>query len=245
MVRPLSKDLRDRVVRWRIEDGKTYRELAHLANCSIGTISNILRFHHTFGQSTNPFGYRPGQPPLLNAGDMEFLDKLLEREPCLFLDELQDRLYDRHHKQVSMATLCRGISKLNISRKRVTKQAAERNEYLRAIWEGEMAQYDDPDLFIFLDESSVDNKTGQRNNGRSHRGTPCVRRATFIRGTRYSILPALTVDGIMAMDIFPGSVDRERFLQFLREQVVRTILHSSLVIYSIYSSGTSPQSISS
>jgi transposase len=222
MVPPLSRDLRDSVVRWRNEDGKTYRELAHLADCSIGTIGNILRFHHLFGQSTNPFGHRPGQPPMLNAGDMEFLDELLEREPCLFLNELQGKLYDGRHKQVSMATLCRSIKKLDISRKRVTKQAAERNDYLRAIWEGEMAQYDDPDLFVFLDESSVDNKTGQRKNGRSHRGTPCVRRATFIRGTRYSILPALTVNGIMAMDIFPGSVDHECFLQFLHEQVVCT-----------------------
>jgi len=125
MVRPLSRDLRDRVVCWRIEDGKTYHELAHLADCSIGTISNILCCYHTYGQSTNPFGYHPGQSPLLNAGDMEFLDELLEREPCLFLDELQDRLYDSRHKQVSMATLCHGINKLNISRKHVTKQAAE------------------------------------------------------------------------------------------------------------------------
>ena len=222
MVPPLSRDLCNRVVRWRTEDGKTYRELAHLAGCSIGTISNILYFHHIFGQSTNPFGNRPEQPPMLNAGDMQFLDGLLEREPCLFLDELQDRLYRGHLKQVSMATICRSINKLNISRKRVTKQAAERNELLYAIWEGEMAQYDDPDLFVFLDESSIDNKTGQRNNGRSHIGTPCVRRATFLRGTRYSILPALTVDGIMAIDIFPGFVDHERFLQFLHEQVVRT-----------------------
>jgi transposase len=125
MVPPLSRDLRDSIVRWRIEDGKTYHELAHLAGCSIGTISNILRFHHLFGQSTNPFSYWPGQPPKLNARDMEFLDKLLEREPCLFLDELQGRLYEVCHKQALMATLCCSITKLDISRKCITKQAAE------------------------------------------------------------------------------------------------------------------------
>ena len=80
-----------------------------------------------------------------------------------------------------------------------------------------MAQYNNPDLFVFLDESSVDNKTGQQNKGRSRKGVLCVRRATFIRGIWYLVLPALTVEGIMAMDIFPGSVDHERFLQFLRE----------------------------
>ena len=48
-----------------------------------------------------------------------------------------------------MATLCRSINKLDISQKHVTKQATEWNEYICAIWEGEMAQYDDPNLFVF------------------------------------------------------------------------------------------------
>ena len=46
--------------------------------------------------------------------------------------------------------------------------------------------------------------------------------ATFLRGTWYSVFPVLTVDGIIALDIFPSSVDRERFLGFLHEQVVCT-----------------------
>jgi transposase len=226
-----------------LEDGKTYTELAKLAGCSIGTIANILRYHHEFGQSTNPFNQRPGRAPLLNVEDMEYIDELLERDPCLFLDEIQDRLEEDRGKRVSMATLHRNVDKLNITAKRVTKQAAERSELLRAIWEGEVAQYDDPDMFVFLDESAVDNRTGQRNKGRSRRGTPCVRRATFIRGTRYSILPALSVDGIIAMDIFPGSVDRERFLQFLFEQVVR-IPHFYSAVVLPHFSGTSSQPVS-
>ena len=88
MVPPLSKDLQDRVVHWRLEDGKTYRKLAKLAGCSIGTVANILYYHHKFGQSTNPFNRRTGPASLLNAGDMDFINELLEREPCLFLDEL-------------------------------------------------------------------------------------------------------------------------------------------------------------
>ncbi|KAJ7114390.1 hypothetical protein C8R44DRAFT_587349, partial [Mycena epipterygia] len=36
---------------------------------------------------------------------------------------------------------------------------------------------------------------------------------------RYSVLPALTTEGIVALDIFEGSVNKERFLGFLRDQV--------------------------
>ncbi|KAE9399506.1 hypothetical protein BT96DRAFT_759627, partial [Gymnopus androsaceus JB14] len=37
---------------------------------------------------------------------------------------------------------------------------------------------------------------------------------------RFSILPALTVDGIIALDLFEGTLNKERFLQFLRQDLV-------------------------
>ncbi|TFK78757.1 hypothetical protein K466DRAFT_468528, partial [Polyporus arcularius HHB13444] len=40
---------------------------------------------------------------------------------------------------------------------------------------------------------------------------------------RYSILPALTMDGIIALDIFEGSVNKERFLQFLNNELAPTL----------------------
>lgn len=82
-----------------------------------------------------------------------------------------------------------------------------------------MAQYTNPDVFVFLDESAVDQGTAHRTHGRSKPGTRCVRRMTFIRGVRHSILPALTLDGIIGLDIFEGSVNKDRFLLFLRDQV--------------------------
>lgn len=39
------------------------------ANCSIGTVTNILHCCYVCGQSTNPFG-QSGGTPLLNTGDL-------------------------------------------------------------------------------------------------------------------------------------------------------------------------------
>lgn len=102
------------------------------------------------------------------------------------------------------------------------KVASECNEELRAIWEGVLAQeeYRNPDLFLFLDESSVDNHTFQRRMGWSEVNAPCVDRGVFLGGTRYSILPALSIEGIVALDIFEGSVTTDIFINFIREQVV-------------------------
>ena len=52
-------------------------------------------------------------------------------------------------------------------------------------------------------------------------GRPCVCHAAFVRGQQYSILPALTWEGMIALDIFEGSVNKEHFIQFLNEQLVR------------------------
>ncbi|PPQ98650.1 hypothetical protein CVT24_004148 [Panaeolus cyanescens] len=107
----------------------------------------------------------------------------------------------------------------NYTQKSLSKVAAECDQELRDLWEMSMAKYDDLSVFVFLDESAVDNKTVQRSQGWSTAGSPCVWHMTFLRGTRYSILPALTIDRIIALDIFEGSITKEKFLSFLREYV--------------------------
>ncbi|KAA1475514.1 hypothetical protein DENSPDRAFT_745536, partial [Dentipellis sp. KUC8613] len=36
---------------------------------------------------------------------------------------------------------------------------------------------------------------------------------------RYSVLPALSCDGIVALDIFEGAVTKDKFIQFIREEL--------------------------
>jgi hypothetical protein len=49
---------------------------------------------------------------------------------------------------VSIASIQQAIEHLYFTRKVVGKEVKERNDLLRAIWEGDMAQYDDPNLFL-------------------------------------------------------------------------------------------------
>ena len=97
---------------------------------------------------------------------------------------------------------------------------------LRATWQ---AEYGDipAEYFVWLDESSVDDKTNQRTGGWAPLGCACICRATFIQGQRYSILPALTCDRIIALDIFEGSVNKERFIRFLNEDLASCVFSVS------------------
>jgi hypothetical protein len=46
----------------------------------------------------------------------------------------------------------------------------------------------------------------------------------FVRGKRYTILPALTMEGFVAIDVFEGSCDKKKFVDFVLSQVVSTVL---------------------
>ncbi|KAG1731488.1 uncharacterized protein EDB91DRAFT_1058707, partial [Suillus paluster] len=45
-------------------------------------------------------------------------------------------------------------------------------------------------------------------------------RKCFVRGKQYSILPILTLNGIIAYDIIKGPMTSKRFMQFLQEHVL-------------------------
>lgn len=226
----LSEDLKQRIVQWYYEDQLTMRDIASQARCSIGLVCNVLHNHREYGQVTNPFRLQAGRPSYLDDGDLTFINTILTANPSLYLDEVQQKLSDVRGVQVSIATVSRALSSANISRKSVEKAAGERNEELRTLWEIDMAQYKDPRVFLALDESAVDNKTAQRRFGWAPIGLPCVRRMSFLRGTRYSILPALSTEGIVALDIFEGSVTKERFLTFLRTHIVGILIFTDFFV---------------
>jgi hypothetical protein len=78
----------------------------------------------------------------------------------------------------------------------------------------------DPAMLMFTDKTAKDERTSGRRSGWSRVGTQCVQWRCFVQGQRYSILPVLTLDGLITWDIIEGSVTSERFVQFLRENVV-------------------------
>jgi len=77
-----------------------------------------------------------------------------------------------------------------------------------------------PNQLIFIDESSKDERTLSRHYGYSLRNTHAVEKTVFVRGKRYTMLPALSLDGIIALDIMEGSCDKQRFNKFIMDKVV-------------------------
>lgn len=107
-----------------------------------------------------------------------------------------------------------------MSYKKLKVIAKERNEPLRNDYMRTMAQYT-PEQLGFLDETSKNEKTIARRNGRGKKGTRAQMKQVFVRGRRLSAEGLLTINGIVASTIVEGSMKRAGFLEFLETQVVR------------------------
>ena len=81
-------------------------------------------------------------------------------------------------------------------------------------------------MLMFVDETAHSKKTSAKTNGWSLVGKRYVQRQCFGHGQRFSILPILTLDGIITYNIVPRSVNSECFLQFLCKLVVRASIYA-------------------
>jgi hypothetical protein len=78
---------------------------------------------------------------------------------------------------------------------------------------------------VFIDETSKDEQTVYRHYGRSIIGNRAMINANFVRGERYSMVAALSLDGYEAVHVVLGSVDGEEFLDFIVNDVVRCMFY--------------------
>ena len=100
------------------------------------------------------------------------------------------------------------------------KAAQERNEHARSSFIAKIGENYTHDQLIFLDESSKDERSLTRYYGYSFGNTRPQKKIVFVREKHYTILLALTIDGIIALDIIESSCDRKRFVDFILDQVV-------------------------
>lgn len=201
--------------------GLGVQKICRLLGIKKTLVYKTLNFYRSFGTIENPSRHTRARNRALSPANIEFLIDLLQSKPTIYLDEIQDELLRHQGCCISIPTLFRTLQRLNFSRKRVSAPALEQNETRRAIFMNRVAEIaPDPNMLMFGDEAARDIRTLFRKDGRSLKGSRCVQKKHFLRGTRYSIVPFITLDGIITYEIIEGPVSSERFTRFLREYVV-------------------------
>ncbi|KAG2749003.1 hypothetical protein P692DRAFT_20654569, partial [Suillus brevipes Sb2] len=100
--------------------------------------------------------------------------------------------------------------------------ASERDEVRREEFKASLRNdfIGDGSEFVVIDETSKNDRTYARHYGRAPSGDRAQLTDVFVRGDRYSLCAAMTVEGYIAAQVVEGSFDAQEFYDFVAEDVL-------------------------
>ncbi|CAG8497583.1 16992_t:CDS:2 [Cetraspora pellucida] len=223
MRKELSEDLHWRVVYHHV-DGCNEYEIAEMLYISQPSVNRILKNYNKWQHVINLFKAPRGKRKLFSGEELKILKNLVKEKVDWYLDELVVEMENLTGKHASISTLWCSLKHLRITHKKLQKAAYERNEIVCSAFIAKIEMNYTPEQLIFLDESAKDERSLTRFYEYAVANARACKCCVFLRGKRYTILPALSLDGIMAVDIMEGSCTKDRFSEFILSQVVSILI---------------------
>ncbi|KAL1937357.1 hypothetical protein VTO73DRAFT_13818 [Trametes versicolor] len=216
--RKISRDLKERAVAL-VLSGSSVTGVADILGVSVDSVKRWSRNLRSLGD-VQPHSALRGRRRVLSNTVLESIQDLIASSPSLYLDEIVSWLAVTHDQPVSISALQRSLVALGYTYKRLRKTAAQRDEVTRSQWKADILSRFTANQLVFADESSKDNRTLQRHYGRAPSGERASEVLSFARGVRYSILPALSIDGFLTVRVVRGSVDGSEFYDWVLSDLV-------------------------
>lgn len=145
--------------------------------------------------------------------------RLILEYPGIYLHEIQAKLVIYLGVNISRATICRTLKFMGCTRQVIQHIALQRDENDRAKFMAEVSVYD-PAMLVWIDESGCDNRNARRKQAYSIRGITPKDHRLLSRGTRYSAIPIMSVEGIHDVCLLEGTVNGERFEDFVQNFLI-------------------------
>ena len=191
--------------------------ISRLLHVSSRTVTRYVELFNRTGDVL-PRARCNGPRRLLGQHEQLILLRLILESPGIYLYEVQRELHD-HGIDVSTSTICRTLRFMGCTRQRIQRVALQRSDECRARFMAEISMYD-PSMLVWIDETGCDRRNSLRRCGYSVRGMPPREHRLLVRGTRYSAIPVLSLQGIHDVQIFEGTVNGEKFVEFVEQSVV-------------------------
>ena len=214
---PYSTDLRHRIVWLSVVHNASPTAISRLLHVYSITVTRYVELFNRTGDVL-PRAHCNGPRRLLSQHEQLVLLRLTLESPGIYLYEVQRDLLD-HGIDVGTSTICRTLRYMGCSRQRIQRIALQRSDECRARFMADISMYD-PSMLVWIDETGCDRRNSLRRYGYSVRGRPPRDYKLLVRGTRYSAIPVLSLQGIHDVQLFEGTVNGDKFADFIEQSVV-------------------------
>ncbi|EGF97559.1 uncharacterized protein MELLADRAFT_58227, partial [Melampsora larici-populina 98AG31] len=182
-------------------------------------------YTHTHVVICNPATYdRRGRPTLYSDEDREFMVELINNDPCLFLDEIQEAMYNHTDLLACRQTIANDLKeRLFLTVHKVAKVDPNQSSVLQARFSAAIAHIPS-EYLVFLDETGLKLPDVQRNHLRSKKGKQPKALKRSRHGSHYSVLAAICEMGLLAVNAKLNAYCRNEFEAFLKH-VLLPVMH--------------------
>ena len=200
-----------------INAGAATREIVEELRVSQFTVDNYRRNIRTYGVHNPPPASIAHRPQKIHLAAREAMTELFRANATMCLDEVQDWLMNEWDIEASVPTVHRCMKKLDLTRKKNERVDPDSDPDLRALWLSKIATRYSANQLVVVDESAASERTRDRRWGWSPRGVVCRVLQDSPRSNRWSILPAIGINGYLEYEIYHGSFTSERFENFIKK----------------------------
>jgi transposase len=228
-MRAYSSDLRERVLAACDALDGTREQIAARFSVSVAWIRKLLRLRRETG-SPDPRPHGGGRPPAFDPAAGGRLREAVRADPDATLEELGKAA----GVDCSPAAVFRALDRLDITRKKKTRRAAEQDrpelKAQRSAWREEFAAVD-PERLVFLDESGATTAM-DRTHGRAASGVRVDGPVPQGHWKVITLTAAVRLGGVpeAACLAFDGATDTVTFETYVRECLASALRPGDIVV---------------
>ncbi len=208
-----SEDLRWRAVWVDILRGLNYVEVGEVLYMSDRSVRRYVELYHATGD-VKPCKRKHGPMPVVSELEQLTVIQSLIYKPTMYLEEVQQDLYEAFATCVHLSTICRTIHRLGFTHKRVQTIAIQRSETLRVQFMAEISMFD-PNMLVRVDETGSNQRDGIRTYGYSLRGMRAISPILRVGGKRINVIGVLSTEGMGDAYLTERTVNGDVFEQFV------------------------------
>ena len=230
-MKPLSVDLRQRIIHAYLSGKGSIRKIAKRFAVSFSTVWLLVKRYRSTGE-VNPKPHGGGQPAKLDVVDFLVIADTVRQQPDRTVAEVRDRLAELTEVQVSVSTVRRALHRLGLTHKKKTLHAQERDqdeEVKRARVAFKRALPAVPVAKVHVVDETGVNVGMVRRYGWAPYGHRAVGARPLNVGPNISVIGSLELGGMTACLMIEGAVNGEVFKAFVEQLLVPTLKPGDIV----------------